>query len=126
MLRFALILLACPAIADTPMNASEFEAFSKGRTLTFGIDGENYGVERYLPGRRVIWSFLDGQCEQGYWYEENTSICFVYDFEPEPQCWQMFETATGIRTIFMNDPQTTATYQISEDQEPLICNGLGA
>lgn len=115
--------LASHAIAETPMSAAEFEAYVRGKTLTFGIGGEPYGIERYREGRRVTWSFIGGECQDGIWYEENASICFVYDFAPDPQCWQFFEEPGGLRAVFMNDPGTTVLYEAQDSDEPLICPG---
>ncbi len=121
----ALLLLAAPALADTPMTGAEFEAYAKGKTLTFATESGPYGVERYLPGRRVIWSFLDGQCEEGRWYEEGSAICFVYDFEPEPQCWELYQEGDRLRAVFLNAPGTTVLYEALDGEEDLICNDFG-
>ncbi len=111
------------AAAQTPMSAAEFEAYVAGKTLTFGIAGEPYGIERYRPGRRVTWSFLDGLCQDGLWYEDDGNICFVYDVSPEAQCWQFFEEPGGLRAVFMNDPGTTVLYEAQDATEPLLCPG---
>ena len=121
----ALLLLATPALAETPMTADEFEAYATGRTLTFATESGPYGVERYLPERRVIWSFLDGQCEEGRWYQDGAAICFVYDFEPEPQCWELYREGDGLRAVFLSDPGMTVLYDVREDEEELICDDFG-
>lgn len=124
-LALAVALLAAPLCAETPMSASEFEAYAKGRTLTFATESGPYGIERYLPGRRVIWSFLDGECQEGVWYEEGSAICFLYDFDPEPQCWEMFAEGDRLRAVFLGDPGTTVLYEAAEGDEALICNDFG-
>lgn len=119
----AALLVPGAARAQAPMTAAEFEAYVTGRTLTFGIDGAPYGVERYMPGRRVTWSFLDGECQDGIWYEEDGNICFLYEVTPDPQCWQFFRDAEGLRAVFMNEPGTTILYEAQDGPEPLICPG---
>lgn len=123
-----LLALASPVAAETgPLDAAGFEAYTQGRTLSFGSQGaEPYGMERYLSGRRVIWTFLDGQCDNGVWYEQDDSICFTYDFDPTPQCWQFFVQDDGLLAIFMNDPGTTVLYEVQDNAGDLICGGLGA
>ena len=125
---FLLCLLAAPAAAQTTsMSAEEFDAYTKGRTLSFGTQGsEPYGMERYLSGRRVIWTFLDGQCDNGTWYEDDGAICFTYDFDPTPQCWKLYTQDDGVLPIFMHDPGTTVLYEVSDQSGDLICGGLGA
>ncbi len=127
MIRFALLLalLPLPGLAESPMTAEEFDAYATGRTLTFATPSGPYGVERYLRGRRVVWSFLDGDCAEGTWYPEGRAICFVYDFDPEPQCWEMFRDGDGLRAVFLNDPGSTVLYEALEDQEDLICADYG-
>ncbi len=125
---FALLLLATPALAENPMTGAEFEAYAKGRTLTFSSQSGPYGVERYLPGRRVIWSFLDDECQEGAWYEEeiagDPAICFLYDFDPEPKCWAMYLDGERLRAEYLNQPGTSILYEALEGEEALIC-GFG-
>jgi hypothetical protein len=118
--------LAAPALADAPMTADQFESYVTGKTLTFGVSGEAaYGVEQYRANRQVTWSFLDGNCSDGRWYQVGENICFIYDFDPEPQCWQFFKEGGGLRAIFMNVPGTSVLYEAQDGQQPLVCNGLG-
>jgi hypothetical protein len=124
-LPLALILLAAPARAEAPMTAEEFEAHVTGRTLTYAGPSGIYGVERYWPGRRVTWSFLDGNCEDGSWYPEGEAICFVYPSEPEPQCWRFFRDGAGLRAEFTTDPAAGPLYEVAEAAQGLVCNGPG-
>ncbi len=120
----ALILLATPAMAQDAMNAAEFDAYTKGKTLTFGrADDDAYGIEQYQENRRVIWSFLDGECSNGVWYESKGSICFRYDFDPEPKCWKFYDDPNGLRAVFMNRPDTSVLYEAQDSGEPLVCPG---
>ena len=119
----AFALTAAPVLAETPMSAEAFEAYSTGKTLTFGELGRPYGAEQYLPNRRVRWSFLDGQCKEGQWFEDRGLICFVYDDDPTAQCWSFFETPNGLEARFENDPEDLTLYVAKESPEPLMCIG---
>ncbi len=116
-------LLAAPATAQSPMTAEAFDAYTRGKTLYFGFDGEAYGVERYLEGRRVIWSFLDGKCKEGVWYEEAGQICFIYEDRLDPQCWTFRESAGGLIAQFENDPDGTELYEAQENDDDMLCYG---
>lgn len=118
-----ILLAGQAALAQSPMSASEFESYTTGKTLYFGQNGSPYGVERYLPNRRVQWSFLDGDCKDGFWYEEDSQICFVYEDGPAPQCWSFFRAPNGLRAIFENNPEATTLYEAEQDSKPMTCLG---
>ncbi len=120
---FALIVSATPALAEGPMSAAEFDAYVQGKTLTFGLAGEApYGAEHYGPGRSVVWSFLNGTCDNGQWFEEAGHICFVYEQEPGKQCWDFYADPEGIRAVFVDDPTIGVLYEAKEGK-PLTCPG---
>ncbi|MDF1854789.1 MAG: hypothetical protein P1U48_04955 [Pseudooceanicola sp.] len=118
-------LLAQAALAaDVPMSADDFDALTLGKTYYYGADGRAYGVEEYLPDHRVRWSFLDGKCQDGHWYEDHGLICFVYDTSPDdPQCWSFFHGPGGLVARFANNPQSTALYEVENSTEPMMCLG---
>lgn len=121
----ALIFAVFPVAlaAETPLTAEEFEGRVAGKVLTYGLNGDPYGAEEYLSGRRVRWSFLDGDCDEGYWYPENDAICFVYRDTPTPQCWRFFDEGTGLRAEFLTDPEDDALYEVGRSDGPLSCPG---
>ncbi len=106
------------------MSASEFEDYVTGRTL-FYSDGANapYGAEIYLPNRRVRWSFLDGECKEGYWYEAGPLICFAYEDRFDDQCWSFKKGAGGLIATFENDPEASPLYEAADLGEDLVCLG---
>lgn len=118
-----LCLLAAPALAETPLTAEQFDTYTRGKTLFYGSNGRAYGVERYLEGRRVIWSFLDGDCRDGIWYEDNGQICFVYEDRYDPQCWTFRRGANGLIAQFENDPEATELYEAEDLGEEMLCYG---
>lgn len=123
-LVFVLGLLTLPlhAVAE-PMTAAEFEAYVTGKTLYYGRAGEAYGAEIYHENRRVTWSFLDGECKEGYWYNEGRNICFVYEDRPDPQCWTFERGAGGLIAAFENDPASEELYEAQDVDEEMICLG---
>ncbi|MCB1339462.1 MAG: hypothetical protein KDK10_19060 [Maritimibacter sp.] len=120
----ALLTLAAPALALDPMTGPEFDAYVTGRTLMYGTGGDPYGGEDYLPGRKVRWSFLDGRCLEGRWYEnaEAGSICFVYSDNPAPVCWTFYETPGGL-TAYLDGDAGQVLYETGVADKPLFCLG---
>ena len=117
-------LVALPAVAsESPMSASEFESYTTGKTLYYATDGFNYGIEEYLDRRRVRWSFLDGECQEGTWYPSGDQICFVYDGIGGPQCWTFYNRPGGILARFENDPAATELVETRQTRDPLMCLG---
>lgn len=115
-------VLAGPSLAG--MSAEEFDVYTRGQTFYYGTEGEEpYGAEEYLPGRRVRWSFLDGDCQEGYWYAQGPLICFVYESRSEPQCWS-FERRTGrLVAQFEGETPMAELYEVRKSPEPLACPG---
>lgn len=119
--------LATPVMAQDGMTAEEFEAYVTGRTITFStINDPTFGVERYLPGRRVMWSTFDGICRYGVWFESKGDICFRYEHDPEHKCWTIYDEPDGLRGVFTTRPNTTEIFEVPDREDPLICNDLSS
>ena len=122
----ALLLGTEPARAletGEPMTAEEFEAYVTGRTLTFGINGQPYGIEQYLPGRRVIWAFIGEECREGSWFAMGPQICFEYDDEPgRLHCWTFFAGPDGLiarsEGVGVNE-----LVEVQQTDAPMYCPG---
>ena len=115
-------LLPMPALAA--MSAEEFEDYVTGKTLTYMDGGVTYGIEEYLPGRRVRWSFIGDQCQDGYWYEASGQICFVYEDRPNmPQCWVFTEEAGRLSAAFAGSDNGRELYEAQRSDKPLVCLG---
>lgn len=127
MRALCLVLLAATglaSLASAQMGAEEFDALTRGQTFYYGVNGsEPYGAEEYLDNRRVRWSFLDGECIEGSWYEDAGRICFVYENRPEPQCWIFDRTGGRLVARFDGETATTDLYELHRSQEPLWCLG---
>lgn len=122
-LTLILCLLALRGHAADLMTADQFDAYTRGKTFIYGNAGGPYGAEEYLDDRRVRWSFLDGRCQEGAWYQKGDLICFTYDVEPEPQCWSFRRGANGLVARFAGDPQAQDLYEVERSARPLLCVG---
>lgn len=118
-----LIALSGPAMGQTPLTAEEFDAYTRGKTLTYADRGEVFGIEEYLDNRRVRWSYNDGECQDGSWFENGPLICFVYDSIGVPQCWTFTLGPGGLVAQFENDPEDRPIYETAQSDEPLLCLG---
>jgi hypothetical protein len=116
-------MLALPAAAQDLLSAEEFDTYTRGKTLFYGRDGAAYGAEIYHENRRVTWSFLDGLCKKGEWYEADGLICFVYEDNPSPQCWSFARGDNGLIARFEDNPTTTELYEAKDSDEEMICLG---
>jgi hypothetical protein len=111
------------SLAESTLSAEEFDAYTRGKTLFYGQNGQSYGAEVYLDNRRVRWSFLDGECKEGEWYEEAGQICFVYEDNPDPQCWTFRQSPGGLTALFENAPGATELYEADDLGQEMICLG---
>ena len=123
MLVLLFALVATPLAAQDLMTAEEFDAYTRGKTLFYGRDGSSYGAEIYHENRRVEWSFLDGECKEGEWYEEAGLICFLYEGNPDPQCWSFTRGTGGLVARFENRPDTTELYEAQDNGQEMLCLG---
>ena len=111
------------AFAAEPLTGAEFESYATGKTLTYAYQGDVWGTEQYLPGRRVIWAYEGEECQRGSWYEAAGSICFLYEDRAEAQCWQFFNDGSGLRAHYMGDPAGAPLSELAQSFEPMPCKG---
>lgn len=118
-------LIAAPAAAaDTVLSPAEFQRMSEGKTMYFSRGGQVYGAEQFYTRRRSLWQFSDGQCDHGSWHPKGSYICFVYDQNPDPQCWHFLRRADG--RFAARSEGATAEFDIlldHTDDRPLDCKG---
>lgn len=119
----ALWLGAWPALAEPSLTAEAFDALTQGRTMTWAEFGQVYGVEQYLPGRRVRWTVLGDDCVTGHWYVEGSAICFLYEDRSDPACWDISAAGSGLEARLLGTPPETAPVRIEETDTPLACFG---
>lgn len=116
-----------PSDLGAPLSAAQFEAYATGKTLTYAQDGTVWGQEQYLPGRGVVWEFTGEPCEYGTWteekaYDDTPMMCFVYDDNPDTNCWQFYLGKTGLVALFVGGGNT-AFSEVGQTQEPMQCPG---
>ena len=128
-LAIALLLLTLATVAaraapQGQLTAQEFEDYTTGKVLTYGIAGAPYGIEQYLPGRKVVWAFVGDQCRTGSWYEQDSMICFVYDDRSDdPQCWRFYLGSGGLQAHFAGDDQGEGLVEVQQSTGPMPCPG---
>ena len=115
-----LLALALPAAAEEPLSAEAFDRLTRGKTFYYAEEGAPYGAEQYRDDREVIWSFLDGECIRGTWYQAGEAICFVYDNLDMPQCWLFYDDG-GLRARFLDGGSDLT--ELGQTTEPLECRG---
>ncbi|NHB76685.1 hypothetical protein [Rhodobacter calidifons] len=118
-------LAAGPVCAEDPVTAEEFDALTLGRSMTWSEFGAVYGVEQYLPGRRVRWAAVGAECTAGHWYADGPAICFKYETDSEPDCWIITRTADGFDALYTAHPPGTPPVTIAETPDPPACPGPG-
>jgi hypothetical protein len=119
----SVMLFSNASAAEGPLSAEEFDAYTRNKTLFYGQNGQAYGAEIYLENRRVRWSFLDGECKEGEWYEQGEQICFVYEDNPDPQCWTFRLGNGGLIARFEDLSGSTDLYEADDIGEEMICLG---
>lgn len=126
-MRLALVLsfglLASPVAAETLLDAERFDALTQGRSMSWTEFGQVYGVEQYLPDRRVRWTFLGDTCVEGSWYPDGSAICFQYEDRPDPVCWEMTLAPTGIYATLTGTFGPPSQVVVEETSEPMACFG---
>jgi len=119
----ALVLLAGPVLADPTLTADEFDALTEGRTMTWAEFGSVYGVEQYLPGRKVRWTVLGDDCKTGHWYPDGSAICFLYEDDLDPYCWEITQSGSGLRARFTTDAPESEPVVVEDTSEQMACFG---
>lgn len=119
----ALLLAATPACAEPSLAAEEFDALTLGRTMTWAEFGTVYGVEQYLPDRRVRWTVLGDDCKTGHWYMDGPAICFQYGDDPAPDCWDITRSGPDLLARYTANPPEAEPVVVSETTDPMACFG---
>jgi hypothetical protein len=124
--RLILVLaaLAGPAAAQD-MAPEAFETLSEGRTLHFTLNGAPFGAEQYFAGRRSLWRYGDGTCQDGVWWSEGPRTCFRYGEDRPAQCWQFRADGGRISAALVEGGAETGFVLVLDgvDDAPLPCPG---
>jgi len=119
----ALAFFVHPALARAPLTAEEFEAHVTGKTVTYRQGLSHFGIEEYLPGRKVQWSVAPGECQYGSWYPEDSYICFVYEYDPVPHCWTFWKEDGALVALSDTVQPGEELYEVDRSETPLACPG---
>lgn len=124
-MRAALLVLALalPARAEPPIGADAFEAHVTGKTLAYRQSDSVFGVEEYLPGRKVRWSTAPGECLEGTWYPQGEAICFLYAYDPDPACWTFWLRGGALVALSTSGQPGDELYEVGASDQPLPCPG---
>jgi hypothetical protein len=117
------VLFAAPAFAETPITAEAFEAHVTGKTITYSQFESIFGIEEYLPNRKVRWSVAPNECQYGSWYPSGEDICFVYEYDPTPSCWTFWLRDGALVALSVGDAPGNELYEVNADTQPLPCPG---
>jgi hypothetical protein len=115
------LLIVPPLAADAGMGAEEFERYTEGKTLSYAWRGAAFAQEQYLPDRQVIWSVMGGECHRGRWYEAAGQICFLYEDNPDPACWDFESGAQGLHAVPQGAGPEDALDEIAQSATPISC-----
>lgn len=119
-----LLATSFSTFAQEIVSPSEFQRMSEGKTLYFSRGGRFYGAEQFYTRRRSLWQFADGECDEGEWFARQDFICFVYDQNPTPQCWQFLRL--GPDSFAARAEGASEEFDIlldRVDESPLDCKG---
>jgi hypothetical protein len=116
-------LIALPAGAETPITAEEFEAHVTGKTVTYQQYDDVFGIEEYLPDRKVRWSVAPNTCQYGSWYPEGDNICFVYEYSEGAACWTFWLRNGALVALSVSDLPGAELYEVEANDDPLPCPG---
>ncbi len=120
----ALLASALPVLAEDPVTADQFEAHVTGKTLSYGLGGIVFGIEQYLPGRKVRWQFTADTCQYGIWYPKDGGlICFLYEYDPDEHCWIFRMTADRLTAQSVDDPPGVELTEVAQTAQGLACPG---
>lgn len=114
--------LACPALAQDPLDAEGFDQHTVGRIFSFTYGEEPYGTELYLPGQQVIWIEDDGTCWEGHWFQSGSSICFRYQGLQQQTCSVFYPEGKNMYLIPDNPDDPPHLAQLSTSVLPNQCN----
>jgi hypothetical protein len=112
------------ALAEAPLTGAEFDAFTRGNTLEFRLEGRLWGRETYLPGQQVIWQGEGEGCLHGFWRAgDGGLICFAYPERAfEVTCGQFFAQGAGLGLRPQDALEGAPMAEVRPSDVPLFCD----
>lgn len=108
----AALFLLLPALSasandDPPLSAEGFDALTQCRVMDTSTAAGTYGVETFLPDRKVIWRDINREVN-GTWDQVGDQICFTYEDKADfPVCWTYHDRSGGIEGWYQGDHTTS-------------------
>ncbi|WP_225030285.1 hypothetical protein [Xinfangfangia pollutisoli] len=129
-LALAAAAFAGPVLAtvDAPLTAEGFDALTRGKTMDTATAAGIYGIESFLPGRKVIWRDAE-RCVRGSWAQVEDKICFFYEDKPGDQvCWTYYDRGDHIEGWYAGPEPVSDPISLTPGASgPVNCDGyLGA
>ncbi|MGL4236266.1 hypothetical protein [Tabrizicola sp.] len=122
-LALLLCLIGSPSFAQDFMTPDEFDAWSVGKTLDYSVNGEVWGSETYLPGRKVLDADVGGPCVEGSWYAEGDAVCFVYPAREGVHCWRFWREGGQVMAQYLSATPDDPPQLVTVADGPLQCPG---
>ena len=122
---FCLALWPGLALASPPLTAEEFDSYVTGQTITYHQQDTLFGIEEYLPGRKVRWQEAGKGCSGGTWFARDSAICFAYTGFPRPACWVFVQTGDRVVAHSLDDAPGEQPFQVTASDTPLDCSATG-
>ena len=107
--------------SSKPLNAQEFDAYVTGKTLTYANSGLIFGIEEYLPNRRVRWSTAPDECQYGSWFQKDEMICFTYEYGSRDHCWRFWQDDRGLVALAEGASADEALSELAQSKTGLNC-----
>ena len=117
----AMMFWAPVGMAETLLNAEQYDGISLGKTIYLDQGDEFYGAEQHFEGRRTMWKQAGGECVEGFWYQEGDAICFTYPALGDTACWLIFQTDVGIKARLVGADPMDDLLIVAVDTNELLC-----
>ena len=120
------LLAAASAASAQTLTGKQFDTLSRGTTMHFSQNGQDFGSEQFFSGQRTAWRAQNGRCINGKWTYEPPAICFTYDDGSGPFCWLVAGNAENltITSTRNRDGGPPLVLQLSgQDKTQIICTG---
>ncbi|HLQ18315.1 MAG TPA: hypothetical protein VK146_04980 [Tabrizicola sp.] len=121
------LLLAAPALAETPLSGPAFAAHVGTDTIRFVYSTGDRGTADYNADGTLVWAFDGAACFDGRWFARNDEICFAYADGRLSACWHFFLDATGLRgqatLLASGSTEPLEIRETGRSVSPLDCQG---
>ena len=122
-LALVLTLTAPAALAQPAMTPDDFDAWSRGKTLAYSVDGVIFGSEAYFADRQVRDADTGGPCLDGSWFADGNAVCFVYPARDGIHCWTYWRDGESVFAKPVAADPGDPAQRVTVADTPLTCPG---